>query len=297
MVLRKKGSWTGGVIPLGYESRTVEVRSKKEKKRLFENSREAQTVRLIFDLAERGLNGTPMGGRAIAEHLNDHGYTRRGKPFFNASIAGILSRPHYLGKFPGNRFDFDGALLPEEESAWVACPQLVSRDQFDRVAALRQTRAPRNTAPREVSGPTLLIGLAKCGMPDCGAGMTIATGKGGRYRYYKCHAKTNRGASSCSCPNVRTEQLDKLVMSEVADRIFDQNELETLLQSVLDVSDDSRQKKLAEIDDAKNVCVAHDLAWLICTTELNLALSRHATPTSPYVSKSDATKLTGSTQP
>ncbi len=81
--------------------------------------------------------------------------------------------------------------------------------------------------------------------------MTIATGKGGRYRYYKCHAKTNRGASSCSCPNVRTEQLDHLVMSEVADRIFDQNELETLLQGVLDVSDDSRQKKLAEIDQCE----------------------------------------------
>ncbi len=116
----EEGFWTGGVIPLGYESRTVEVRSKKEKKRLFENPEEAQTVRMIFDLAERGLNGTPMGGRAIAQHLNDHGYTRRGRPFFNASIAGILSRPHYLGKFPGNRFDFDGALLPERNGlGWL----------------------------------------------------------------------------------------------------------------------------------------------------------------------------------
>lgn len=229
------------------ESRTVEVRSKKEKKRLFENASEAAIVRLIFDLAERGLNGSPMGGRAIAQHLNSHGYTRRGEKFFNASIAGILSRPHYLGKFPGNKFDIAGKLLPEEEWTWVPCPQLISQEQFDRVAALRQVRAPRNTPPREVSGPTLLIGLARCGMPGCGAGMTIATGKGGRYRYYKCHAKTNRGASSCSCPNVRAEQLDELVMREVADQIFKHSKLEPLLQRVLDFSDETRQKKQVEI--------------------------------------------------
>jgi len=244
----EEGFWTGGVVPLGYESRTVEVRSKKEKKKLFEEPSEAAIVRLIFDLAERGLNGSPMGGRAIVMHLSDHGYTRRGSKFFNSSIAGILSRPHYLGRFPGNKFDIDGALLPEEEWTWVPCPQIISQDQFDRVAALRQSRAPRNTSPREVTGPTLLIGLAKCGMPDCGAGMTIATGKGGRYRYYKCHSKTNRGASTCSCPNVRTEQLDDLVMQQVADQIFDQYKLEPLLQRVLDFSDETRQKKQTEID-------------------------------------------------
>lgn len=247
----EEGFWIGGIIPFGYESRTVEVRSKKEKKKLFEKPSEAVIVRMIFDLAERGLNGTPMGGRATAQYLNDHGYTRRGQKFFNSSIAGILSRPHYLGRFPGNKFDLAGKLLPEEEWTWVPCPQLISQEQFDRVAALRETRAPRNTAPREVSGPTLLIGLARCGMPGCGAGMTIATGKGGRYRYYKCHAKTNRGASSCSCPNVRAEQLDDLVMREVADQIFNQSKLEPMLQRVLDFSDESRQKKQGEIDQCE----------------------------------------------
>ena len=247
----EEGFWTGGVIPLGYESRTVEVRSKKEKKKLFEHTSEAAIVQMIFDLAERGLNGTPMGGRAIANYLNRHGYTRRGEKFFNSSIAGILARPHYLGRFPGNRFDTDGTLLPENEWTWVPCPQLILREQFDRVAALRGSRAPRITAPREVSGPTLLVGIAKCGMPDCGAGMTIATGKGGRYRYYKCHAKTNRGASSCTCPNVRTEQLDDLVMHQMADRIFDQHQLEPLLQRVLDVSDESLKMKQIEIDQCE----------------------------------------------
>ena len=187
----EEGFWVGGTVPLGYESRTVEVRSKKEKKKLFLNASEAAIVRMIFDLAEKGLNGIPLGGRAIAEYLNRHGFTRRGKKFYNATVAGILSRLHYLGRFPGNKFDEFGNLLPEEEWTWVDCPQLITQEQFDRVAALREERAPRNTPPRVVSGPTLLIGLAEC--EACGSGMTIRTGKGGRYRYYSCNSKVNRG--------------------------------------------------------------------------------------------------------
>ncbi|WJY19861.1 recombinase family protein [Alteriqipengyuania flavescens] len=245
----EEGFWVGGTVPLGYESRTVEVRSKKEKKKLFLNASEAAIVRMIFDLAEKGLNGSPLGGRAIAEYLNKHGYTRRGKKFYNATVAGILSRPHYLGRFPGNKFDEFGNLLPEEEWTWVDCPQLITQEQFDRVAALREERAPRNTPPRVVSGPTLLIGLAEC--EACGAGMTIRTGKGGRYRYYSCNSKVNRGASACDCPNVRAEKLDELVLGEVADRVFGEEHLEPLLTKVLDTSDEGRQRKLQELEQCE----------------------------------------------
>lgn len=242
-----EGFWTGGTIPLGYASVTAETRGKKDKKRLVIDEAEADVVRLVFDLADRGVDGTPMGGRAIARYLNERGYTRRGKPFYNATVAGILGRDHYLGRFAGNRFDTHGKLLPEDEWTWVECPQIIEQAKFDRVAALRQKRAPRNTPPRETSGPTLLIGIAKCGIAGCGCGMTIRTGKGGRYRYYTCHARTNRGAGSCTCPSVRAEKLDEIVMRELANRIFAENELEPLLQQVLDTSSEARQRKQQEV--------------------------------------------------
>ncbi|GMN14136.1 recombinase family protein [Altererythrobacter sp. MTPC7] len=244
-----EGFWTGGPVPLGYVSQTVEFRGKKEKKRLFIEENEARVIQKIFDLAEHGIDGSPMGGRAIAEYLNSHGYTRRGKKFFNATVAGILSRPHYLGKFPGNKFDELGKLLPEEEWTWVQCPPIVTQRQFDSVAALREKRAPRNTPPRVVNSPTLLIGLAQCAA--CGSGMTIRTGKSGRYRYYSCHSKVNRGASSCGCPNVRAEELDKQVLSAVADKIFSAANLESLLSKVLDTSDAARQQKLTELEQCE----------------------------------------------
>ncbi len=247
----EEGFWPGGTVPLGYESRTVEIRGKKEKKKLFINEEEALIVRKIFDLARLGIDGTPMGGRAIAEYLNQHGYTRRGGKFHNSNIAGILSRPHYLGEFPGNKFDERGNLLPEAEWTMVKCPQLISKENFDHVAALRATRAPRTTAPRIVNGPTLLIGLTHCGMPNCGAGMTVATGGSGRYRYYKCNERTNRGASSCRCPNVRTDKLDPLVMGEIVEKIFDQDKLESLLGRVLDTSDEARKRKQLELQQCE----------------------------------------------
>ena len=61
----------------------------------------------------------------------------------------------------------------------------------DRLASRRPTRTP----PRVVNSPTLLTGVAKCA--TCGGGMTIRTGKGGRYRYYSCNNRITKGASAC----------------------------------------------------------------------------------------------------
>ena len=66
---------------------------------------------------------------------------------------------------------------------------------FRRVQLRRGARAPAVVAPRVVSSPTLLTGLLKCAC--CGAGMTLATGKGGRYRYYKCNTRIGKGIDYC----------------------------------------------------------------------------------------------------
>ena len=242
-----EGFWPGGVVPLGYESRTAEVRGKKEKKKLFINETEAELVRFIFDLAERGFEGSPMGARSIAEHLNANGYTLRGRKFHNSNVADLLQRPRYLGRFPGSKVDEHGNLLPEDEWIWVDCPQIISQEQFDRVAALRASRAPRVTPPHVMAGTTLLVGIARCGMPGCGCGMTIRTGKSGQYRYYACNSAVNRGVSSCGCPKVRAEKLDELVTRAVADEVFSEERLRPLLQKMLDTSDEARARKLADL--------------------------------------------------
>src|SRR5208283_223875 len=51
--------------------------------------------------------------------------------------------------------------------------------------------------------------------------MTIATGKGGRYRYYKCSSKIrNIGQKSCTSGNVSMEKLDEIILRTVGERVF-----------------------------------------------------------------------------
>ena len=42
--------------------------------------------------------------------------------------------------------------------------------------------------------------------------MTLMTGKGGRYRYYTCATKARKGKTACEGINIRTDQLDALVL-------------------------------------------------------------------------------------
>ena len=89
----EEGFFNGGPVPFGYESRTVEMRGTQAKKKLFIHEGNAGTVRLMFDLATIGDGNGPMGGRAIAEWLNERGYTQaNGAKFTNSNVAGILAR-------------------------------------------------------------------------------------------------------------------------------------------------------------------------------------------------------------
>ena len=96
-----------------------------------------------------------------------------------------------------------------------------------------------------------MISAAEAEEELCGVADLLRTGKGGRYRYYSCNSKVNRGASACDCPNVRAEKLDELVLGEVADRVFGEEHLEPLLTKVLDTSDESRQRKLQELEQCE----------------------------------------------
>jgi hypothetical protein len=196
-------------------------------------------VREIFDRADQG-----RGGRWIVKTLNDRGTTLRGAKFSNGNLAGILSRETYTGVYYDKTADDDG-VVPEREN-WIAvpCPKIINRDQFERVAALRASRSPLRMAPHEAAGTTLLTGLAKCGMPNCGTRMTIGSGTSKSKKknyYYKCNERTNVG-QRCTCPNVRREKLDEAVFSAVEKRLLGRGRLEELPKEVLELSDDKRQR-------------------------------------------------------
>ncbi|HEX7852127.1 MAG TPA: recombinase family protein [Sphingobium sp.] len=208
----RAGYWNGGPVPYGYETRVVATEGRKGRKKLFTKEEEASVIRLIFELASVGLHGQRLGTRAIAIHLNENGYTLRGRKFFHGNVDGILTRTHYTGHYLDRTKDDRGKAPAEEDAIVVECPQIIEPELFTRVAALRAKAAPSVTPPRTTNSSVLLGGLAHCGHSECGAGMVIRTGKGGRYGYYVCNRKATAGAQSCSSKAIRQDALDSIVL-------------------------------------------------------------------------------------
>ena len=241
------GFWNGGKIPYGYRSVVAVTDGKKDRKRLEVVEEEAAIVRLIYELALRGVDGQPMGTRSIAVHLQREGHTLRGAPFRHSNLDSILKREHYSGRYWDRTSPIVDAKATIEDAIAVACPQIIEPEVAAAVAARRAASAPRVTPPRVVNSPTLLTGICHCGSPDCNAGLTIRSGKGGRYQYYTCNRRAE-AADACRCKPIRTEELDAIVVSGLLDRVLEPKRLKKLLADVLDLSDAADEKRKNDLD-------------------------------------------------
>ena len=104
-----------------------------------------------------------------------------------------------------------------------------------------------------VNSPTLLTGLLKCGR--CGAGMTLATGKGGKYRYYKCQSRIAKGNGTCDSGNLPMEKLDELVLKALAEKVFTPKRLKSMItgaQKHLRSSQSEHDAQLKQLKAALN---------------------------------------------
>jgi hypothetical protein len=189
-----------------------------------------------------GLEGRQYGIKAIVTQLNADGVQFRGKPFAISNVHRMLTQETYAGTHWFNVKDTKtGKLRPRSEWVAMSVPPIIERGIFERVQALLADRNPRKTAPRVVSGPTLLTGLATCA--SCGSGMTLRTGKFNQYRYYACAGRAQKGPTRCDGCSIQMARLDDLVLEQLADRIFEPTRLADLLQPYLDGSAQAEQER------------------------------------------------------
>src|SRR5437016_977419 len=125
---------------------------------------------------------------------------------------------------------------------------------FRRVQLRRGARAPTAVAPRVVSSPTLLTGLLKCAC--CGASMTLATGKGGRYRYYKCNTRIGKGIDYCESENLPMQKLDALVLNSLADRVFTAARVRLMLEALAQQAKESGKEQQQQLATLKRELAA-----------------------------------------
>jgi site-specific DNA recombinase len=232
----RQGFWNGARPPFGYKAIEVERRGSRIKKKLAIDPVEAETVRLIFRLFLEGDNGSgPMGVKAIAVWLNAHGHrTRAGATWGLGPIHALLGHPVYAGRMRFNRAEARSRRRKSEsEQVFAEVPAIIEPQVFEQVQSQLKARNPRITAPRVVTGPILLTGLAVCA--SCRGAMTLRTGtsKTGKvHRYYACSTCARQGQTACRGRSIRMDKLDTLVTTHLADRLLEPERLTAMLASL-----------------------------------------------------------------
>jgi DNA invertase Pin-like site-specific DNA recombinase len=228
----RQGFLNGSRAPFGYRAIDTEVIGSRggKRKKLVVDPAEAAIVRKVHNLYLHGYLGNPLGYKGIMLLLNRQGITFRGKPWSCSRVDRILGNPLYIGRYYFNRRSAkDGSWKPQGEWILTQVDPILDEVTFNRVEERRESRNPDRIPPRVVSTPTLLTGLVRCGV--CGSGMTIATGKSGRYRYYKCSARTRRG-TECRNGNAPMQTVDRMVLTTLTDKVFTDARVRQMLLAV-----------------------------------------------------------------
>ena len=248
----RQGYFNGSRPPFGYQAVATDRPASRGriKKKLEIDEAEAGHVRQVYDWYLHGLEGRVMGCKEIVKHLAAKGILMRGSAWTLQKIHSMLSDPTYMGDYYFNMRDSKNKVTrPVEEWVKTSVPAIIDASTFERVRAMRESRAPNKTPPRRVSSPTLLTGLLKCGV--CGHAMTLVTGKSGRYRYYKCTSRHTQGNHACTSGNMPMEKLDELVLAQLADKVFAPERLQVMMSQLrkhMQSSRNGQQERINELN-------------------------------------------------
>jgi site-specific DNA recombinase len=201
VLARKRGKWTGGHLPLGYDL---------EAGCLVLNGEEAARVRQIFEWYLEGQ--TVFGIVAKCADLGWHNKqwtTRDGKvygghPMCKCHVYKMLANPLYAA-----RIRADGEVVAANHARAVD----------DRTFDLVQERLKENTRnPGTEHRPkleSLLRGLLYC--TCCGSAMSpsYSSSKNRRYRYYVCIRAAQRNGAACTTRAVSAPVVEEAVIESV----------------------------------------------------------------------------------
>ena len=217
-----RGFWMTTYAPYGYRRVHVQDGAKKRPK-LELNPPADALVRRIFDMALQGRSTLD-----IAKTLNAEGIpTPKGKKWLKTTIHFLLSNEAYAGTVVWGASAKDGQPPVRVQDAH---PAIVTRREFERIAKMMESRAPKKVNPRRVSSPYLLSGLAKC--ETCGKAMTAAEAKSGKYTYYICHSLLKRGKGACKTPRLNAKKFEKIIIDELRANILTESNIRDLVKIV-----------------------------------------------------------------
>ena len=215
-----RGFWVTTYAPYGYRKVPVQDGAKKRPK-LELNPPNDAVARRIFDLALQGHSVLD-----IVKTLNGEGIPNsNGKRWLKTTIHTMLTNEAYTGTLVWGLNARDGQEPVRVEDAF---PAIVTRQEFDRINRMLQSRAPAVAHPRRAVSPYLLSGLLKC--ETCGKAMTAAEAKSGKYTYYICHSLLKRGKGACDTPRLNAKSFERLVIEQLRENVLTESNIRDLVK-------------------------------------------------------------------
>jgi DNA invertase Pin-like site-specific DNA recombinase len=201
---RRKGKWTGGTVPLGYEARD---------KKLVINPSEAETVRTIFrryvDLQSFSRLVADLDMRGIVTKRRNTKVKKfnGGIPFTYGPLAHFLKNRIYLGET-----GHGGKWYPGEHKA------IVDRKTFDKVQELLASGTNKRKIKRSESG-ALLIGKLFDDR-DNAMSPSFSSKNGARYRFYVSSAiLRGRKTEAGSVARVSATDIEQTLINALRERL------------------------------------------------------------------------------
>ncbi len=216
---------TGGCCPLGYDLDS--------EKRLVINPHEAEAVRIIFEMFDKGY-----GYSEIINYLNDHGYkTKKGAIFRKNSLYEILGNEKYTGTFIYNRASSKNVKQKRNNHSYKSydsvvrvengCPAIISKELFERVQK-RRANNKRNAGRYHSQEFYLLTGKIFCGI--CGKRMIGNLRFSGRNKNRLVTYRCNTHRSECRNKEINKDYLDAYIENLLGKRIFNAKSMRKIVQ-------------------------------------------------------------------
>ena len=202
---RRRGKWTGGTVPLGYD--VVD-------RKLVVNKVEALLARHIF---ERYL--ALQSTLKVVHELNAAGYRtkarkRKDKPTKHAAlwsvaaVVRVLRNPIYAGFIGMGKERFPG----EHKG-------IIEVDVFDEVGRILDSHGSEYAARHGRNPAYLLRGILRC--QCCGKPFIPASTRkqGKEYRYYRCETRDKLGAAACEGRSLPAGAIEEYVLGKIREEL------------------------------------------------------------------------------
>ena len=222
-----QGFWNGGIPPVGYKIKKVK-RGNAEKSTFEVDENYESIVKEIFNLF---LNGN--GIKKIAIILNDRGLrTPKGNFWKPSTVRGILINDVYTGTLVWNKYEKKVKNKKyKDKEKWVvvknAYPKIIEPEVFEQVQSIMSKNKKLN--PKSLGKPHMMSGLLKCGI--CGSNYVffrVTKRREDKFYdigYYRCGLRNNLGKKSCDNISLRSEYIEKAVLTSLGEKIFTKDNL------------------------------------------------------------------------